>query len=263
VGCRPTRTSGSLERFQKLFITPTKVSKMRFILALMIAVTCVHARAADEEPKGARGAGYTFAKTVIKPTLKNPSSADFDWESVKVDGTFKGKKKDDGTSSEIVSVSGVVRATNSFNAVVPSKWQVVMTHGDEGWKPIVVTHESEFLLKTDEGEQFLNALVERSKKKKAEAAAKNDEIIAQQKREKEELVAQQKRESQLQACYEAGQACGEEVAERFGRNVKKTPDSLVEKHAAKALKAAGYSDEEESDKFRQGFRDAIAEAKKE
>jgi len=210
----------------------------------MFVAVCAQVCLGAEEPKGARGAGHTFAKQLIKPALKNPGSADFDWETVKVDKTFKVKPKEGEADSEIVSVSGIVRATNSFNAVVPSKWQVVMNHNDDGWVPIVATHDGEIIFKTELGERFLNTLRERENKKKEEEEAKR------------------KRAQELQSCYDAGRKSGEATATKFGRNVKTAPDSLVDKQAAKALKASGYSDEEESERFLEGFRDAIAEAKK-
>lgn len=54
---------------------------------------------------------YKAARKWIKNNLKDPDSAKFDDDSV---GAFK--------ENGIIKMSGIVRAKNSFNAIVPAKW---------------------------------------------------------------------------------------------------------------------------------------------
>lgn len=66
----------------------------------------------------------------------------------------------------IVFVSGIVRATNSFNATVPSQWRVIMLHNEDKYEPMVITNDKQFVLKTEKGEKFLKQLMEREEQKR-------------------------------------------------------------------------------------------------
>lgn len=219
----------------------------------VLALTLMCRIAIADAPEGARGAGFTFAKRAIAPTLKDPSSANFDWDSVQVEGVLSAAAVGD-PDGEIVFVAGVVRAKNSFNAVVPSQWRVVMYHADDKYEPIVVTNDDAFVLKTDRGEMFLNAaLNEKQKKRDAERAAAAEHA--------EHRKAAKAEAARLKKANDAGRKAGAEAVSRFGRNVKTVPDSLVEKNARSALRESGITSAGESAQFVDGFTAVVNDAR--
>jgi hypothetical protein len=231
-----------------------------FVIALAASVI-THAQA-EEAPEGARGAALTFAKKAIRPTLKDPSSADFEWASIHVDRVLPVKNADDA-QTEIVIVSGIVRAKNSFNAIVPSEWEVVMLHDSENYEAMVVTNGGQFVLKTDKGEKFLNILVERRKKqdeKRRIAAAEKARLA------KEEAAAKAAEKARLEKASKAGHEAGHEAVQRFVKRFGKqklraTADELIDKNARNALKDAGITEADESQRFLESFAAAFREAK--
>lgn len=91
------------------------------LLALALAV---HASAATVGEY--RAFAVQQAKEHVPPSLKNPRSAEFDDSAVKaipLVGWGEGK-------GVWMRVDGVVRATNAFNAVVPSRWSAYVTEID-------------------------------------------------------------------------------------------------------------------------------------
>jgi len=219
---------------------------MRYAIIFAAAVSAAIATAEEVAPEGARGAAFEFAKRAITPTLKNPDSAKFEWESVRVNRAIPVKRKD-GTEEKVVIVSGVVRATNSFNAVVPSEWKVMMLHNADGYETMTVSLDREFVVKTERGEKFLNAMVERQ------------EATRQKNREAEQQTAS--RRAALEAAHNAGRESGDAVASRFGRNVKTASDALVEKQLDRAQKLSKLSDDDEIEQFKNGFMAAIRDAR--
>lgn len=194
---------------------------MRFCVAITITTALLFGSAyAEEEPEGARGAGFTYAKRVLAKSLHNPKSADFDWESVKVDKVFP--VQSDGKDVKVISVSGVVRATNSFNAVVSSKWQVLMMLADGKYEPMVVVNGGQFVAKTEKGERFLNLLLEQQNKKgKQQPKSESDG------KESMDAPDAASRKEALKAAYEDGRKAGEtaalkdqELAEQFAEGFK-------------------------------------------
>lgn len=81
---------------------------------------------ADELNSGVRGAGYMSAKKLVPQFLKNPDSAEFSWETVSYSVIKAG---------QMWEVRGIVRSTNSFNAVVPEQWKVVILYHEGNYFP--------------------------------------------------------------------------------------------------------------------------------
>lgn len=226
---------------------------MRSAYLVVAVLTATIAMAEEVAPDGARGAAFELAKRSITPTLKNPDSAKFDWETVRVKRAIPVKSKD-GSEEKVVIVSGVVRATNSFNAVVPSEWTVMMLHNADGYETMTVSLDKQFVVKTERGEKFLNAMVERK-----EIARQNEIQVEQRSREKEQQAAAKR--AALEAAHNAGRDSGNSVAARFGRNVKTASDALVEKQLQRAKKDSKLSDNEEIEQFQNGFMAAIRDAR--
>jgi hypothetical protein len=214
-----------------------------FVAASVVCVTAV--RAAEDAPDGARGAAFTFAKRVITPILKNPASADFEWSSVSVDRVMP-VKSEAGNSVELVFVSGLVRATNSFNAVVPSEWQVTMWHDENGYEGMIVVHDDKIILKTEKGERFLNVM-----------NAKQDKQQKQMVAEAAEKAQRQREENKAKA---DGHVLGEKHGAKLGTKAKVLRESEISKRARKFAADAGYAEERLVEQFENGYADAISAA---
>lgn len=74
---------------------------------------------------GVRGAGYEFAKMLIKPTLNAPQSASFPWETVSYEN-MEPLSDMSGDRAERWRVSGFVDAQNSFGALLRSRWEIIL-----------------------------------------------------------------------------------------------------------------------------------------
>jgi hypothetical protein len=210
-------------------------------LVLVATAVC----GADEQPDGARGAAFTFAKRVIGPILKNPASADFDWASVHVSRTMP-LKSEAAEQVEIVMVRGTVRATNSFNAVVPADWQVTMWHDENGYEAMIVVHDGKMILKTERGERFLNVM-----------AAKQDKQDKQRAAEAADKAEKQRQEKTSRA---DGYALGQKHGAKLGTKAKTLSDSEISKRSRKFAAEAGYSDEWLINQFEKGYADALSAA---
>jgi hypothetical protein len=190
-------------------------------------------------PTGCRGAAFTFAKSAIKSALKNPHSADFDWESVKYRRTIRLRSKETGAESAVVCVGGVVRATNSFGAVVPSEWVMWMHHKDEQYTPIIAMLDDQIVMKTKLGEKVEEMLI------KAQAAKEEKDRV------KVEAAAK------VEMAVAAGRASGEEAAKKYSRNAA---DKIIEQNARKAATKADLATDEEVEHFVSGFVEAAQAA---
>lgn len=83
---------------------------------------------ADEsDGKGVRWVGYAATKKLLPGYLKNPDSAEFDWQSVSDEVINPGQRW---------KVRGIVRATNSFNTIVAQQWTIVVTYSKDTYYPI-------------------------------------------------------------------------------------------------------------------------------
>jgi hypothetical protein len=163
-------------------------------------------------------------------------------------------KMKDGREAKIVIVSGVVRATNSFNAVVPSDWTVMMLNNDDGYEVMVITLDKQVLVQTERGKQFLNQAISQKEQSREQQAE-----IDEQTRRKEEQAAAAR--AALEAAYNAGRAKGNAVASRFGRNVTTASDALIQKQLQRAEKDSALASKNEIEQFRNGFMAAIRDAR--
>lgn len=75
---------------------------------------------------GSRAVGQESAKKILRQFLKNPDAAEYPWETVE--------------STKIAGnqwlVSGVVRSTNSFGAMVTERWEVLIVANGDAMFPI-------------------------------------------------------------------------------------------------------------------------------
>lgn len=90
----------------------------------LLAVLVMAARASAATPAEYRDVALKAAREHVPKVLKNPRSAEFD------EGSIKCVPLVEWGSPVWVRVSGVVRGTNAFNAVVPSQWSAYLTEVD-------------------------------------------------------------------------------------------------------------------------------------
>lgn len=235
---------------------------LAMIVAIGIAGWGFSSVSMGEELDGARGAAFAFAQKVIPPTLKNPSSADFDWQSVAERLNKRLALAPNAEPVQVVAVQGIVRATNSFNAVVPQKYMVWMTQGDETWQAILVMLGDDIVYSTDAGNELLRlvreeqnanfkknmeALGERTKEKNRKEREARDRAI-------EETEKKVKKAARLKEAHSAGKAAFAEAARKKRWNVRTVARVNVLKAASRAAEESEFSeDEEELEQFVQGF----------
>ena len=186
--------------------------------------------------------------------LNNPKSAEFPWESVKVEWTKKARDDEADKPYELVSVAGIVRATNAFNAIVPQEWHVVMTHTEELWEPAIVRLGDQTIFTSDVGKRLLAKVQQK--------IAKDQQAKDQRYRESlEELEKEGKRKARLEQAMAAGQESARKAIVQNKWNNKVAAANITK--AAK--KAAGESefaeDADERAKFIEGFEVWVNTAK--
>jgi hypothetical protein len=227
---------------------------MRLFFTLILATVFGSFCIAAEEAADGRGAGFTFAKKIITPSLKNPNSADFSWESVAVEWKKTARDNADDDPYQIVAVSGVVRATNSFNAVVPQKWGVIMTYKKELWEPAVVTLDDKVVFVNEVGKRFMDNLDKKAAQKRQEADGRYMKSL-------QEMEDKAKRERRLEQAFDAGKSAADEAIKRNKWN-SKVAASNVKKAAKQAAEKSDFaSDESEKAKFLEGFESYVSTAK--
>lgn len=190
-------------------------------------------QAADTKADGARYAAQQYAKAVIPKLLKNPDSAKFPWEEIKVASAADLRNGNEG-----VSVVGVCRATNGFNAVVSNNWEVVLQSTGDGWDLLVLSYDGRVVVETDAYKEL-------------KEAARIEQMNADLKAE---------RAIELEQWYARGYDLGEKTAERFGRNVRTASKTIIEKAYAKAGDDLTHATPEEIERFRGGFDAALQAA---
>jgi hypothetical protein len=229
---------------------------MRYVV-LVAAVLCAGVVLAEEvATDGARGAAFQFAKHAITRTLNNPSSADFDWESVEVRLAKRLRLDANAAPTEIVAVQGIVRATNLFNAVVSQKYVVYMKHEDDLWQPIMVMLENDNVFLTVDGKKLLALIDQEQEKRRAAGMAE----LQRQSKEQKQKEEQQKRTI---AAYDAGRAAFAPAFARERRSLTTAKKAGVEKLAEKyAAKSDACDNDEEKEAFVKGFLRAFSDAQK-
>jgi hypothetical protein len=219
-------------------------------VAMCVAGVAVNVATAVEgvEAEGARGAAFTFAKKLITPVLNNPSSADFNWESVKVRLNKRLRLEADADLTQIVAVEGVVRGTNAFNAVVPQNYLVYMSHSGDTWQPILVMLGDSAVYQTEDGA----ALLRLTRKQADENREKAMKQLEEEGRERAR-VEKEKRE-QAMRLREARQAGNDAFAAAAKRNRWNQAQNITHSNAMKAAtKAASESDYGQDDAEREEF----------
>jgi hypothetical protein len=223
---------------------------MRANLAVVVvALACVPCEA--QPPDGARGAAFEFAKKLLTPALKNPASATFEWESVQYIRTVRMPAKDGQDAADIVICEGVVRATNSFNAIVPSEWTVCMHHDGEVYTPILANLDKQVVFRTEMADRLASMILAAKEKKAAEAS-----------KQAAAAAAERQKQLRMSKAYEAGKKAGTETAEKMKLDKLRIPQSNVDRLKDAAVKDLEYSSADESAEFVRGFVEAVEAIRK-
>lgn len=217
-----------------------------FVAAILAFNSCQ-----GQQPEGARGAAFEFAKQLIPPALKNPASAKFEWESVEYLRTVRMPATDDHEAANIIICQGIVRATNSFNAVVPSEWSVCMHHDDTGFTPILANLDDKVVFRTDMANRLADLIIAVQEKKAAIA------------RQREATVAEERaRQLRMTKAYDAGKKVGAATAVRMKWARIRVPQSNVDRAKRVAVEEAGFANAEELGEFTRGFVEAVEAIRK-
>lgn len=204
-----------------------------------------------QQPEGARGAAFEFAKQLISPTLKNPASAKFDWESVEYLRTVRMPATDDHEAANIVICQGIVRATNSFNAVVPSEWTMCMHHDGAGYALILANLDDKVVFRTDMANRLAD-LITAGKEKKAADARQRAATVA----------AEREKQLRMTKAYDAGKKVGAATAVKMKWAKIRVPQANVDRVKSVAVEEAGFANAEESGEFARGFVEAAEAIRK-
>lgn len=234
------------------------------------------ASALATEPEALHKFALAQAQKHLPAKMNNPASADFDADSVKsaaLEGWTSGGRW--------FEVSGVVRGTNAFNAVVPNRWTAYVVERDEQLvlgllllKDRVVhagpagedaLKELERLLKRLRDEEDAKAAKEQERK-----AAQDARELAAMKKEAEALAGelgmrQQSRAdaaeaSRIAAVRERGRVDGHAKTMAMGNAKGRLSQKEAEKRAKKAATAAKIP-EDDIDAYVDGYVSGAMTAK--
>ena len=80
---------------------------------------------------GIRDTGFAFAKDALPKVMKDPASTTVDPASVSHQYLFDTKDGQTGETISVYLVQGEVRSKNSFNAIVPCEWFVLVAEREK------------------------------------------------------------------------------------------------------------------------------------
>jgi len=169
---------------------------------------------------------FMVAKEAIPPAMKNPRSAEFDRESVFTD-ELRGWLPGDELLA--FKVSGVVRGTNSFNAVVPNDWTAYVVWDGEKESTALVLFSGKVVYR---GKHASAVLEQMAADEAAELKKKTDAFAEAQERRMEQgrRDTEQRRVDSLRS---RGRRAGEQMASAMGKAVSRLNDKEAERRARK------------------------------
>ncbi len=97
---------------------------------------------------GVRAAGYEFAKKLITPALKSPTSANFPWDTVAF-SRMEPLTDKLGVTAQRWVVGGAVDAQNSFGAQIRSRWKVVVLASGDSFFPVEAKLDDQVVFQLD------------------------------------------------------------------------------------------------------------------
>jgi hypothetical protein len=188
-------------------------------------------------PEQAERLALSAAEKAVPKALKNPKSAEFDRDSVLAEPL--GNWLPD-VEAEVYKVTGVVRATNSFNAVVPSTWTAyVVDEGDTAFVSVlkldndvigrgVLSFDIQRKL-MDEERVVIEAARVAQEKGEAASRARQEEMRKRQADLEELRIASQK----LERARDAGRSAGQRMVSAMGPAASRLTAKDAEKRAKK------------------------------
>lgn len=197
------------------------------LLLIVAALGCPSLVAADLEQVAALA--LDTARDSVPKAMKNPASAEFDAESV-VAAPVDKWLRDDGLV--VYRVTGTVRGTNSFNAVVPSRWTAYVVESAKSLDVSLIEYGEQMVHKGNHGLAVANAMSRDvqekldADKQSRKAAAKK---ILDQVEEGRAAAADRKELQRQSAVRQNGERAAEQAASRMGQALVR----LTEKEAAK------------------------------
>ena len=199
-------------------------------------------------PEQAERLALSAAEKAVPKALKNPKSAEFDRDSVLCE-PLVGWLPD--VEATVYKVSGIVHATNSFNAVVPSTWTAyVVDEGDTSFVSVLKLDNDvigrgvlsfDILRKLMEEEQAVIEAARQSKEKGEAASRARQEEMRKREAELEELrIASQK----LERARDVGRSAGQRMASAMGPAASRLTAKDAEKRAKKEASRLRVEDQD-------------------
>lgn len=245
------------------------------LAAFVAIVVAAHASAATTDEY--RAFAVDQAKLHVPGSMKNPRSAEFDDESVE-----SVPLPDWGNGKTVwMRVGGVVRGTNAFNAIVPSRWSVSVAEVDGelqvglimvGSKVVHAGEAADLAVlelkrvAREQGEKAraeLDALIAESavaKERDSAAMRKEAERIRADIRARQESSDAQAESLRLKKIWRQGRNDGYAVITATGKARGRLTQSDIKKRASAAVKKARIPDEDAAE-YVAGFISGAAVAK--
>lgn len=227
-------------------------SVMRTMPVCALLFVIGQAAASDDTPHaksggaGIRGAGFTYAKEIYPRLLKDPASTTFDWESVTSDHRFDLNDPDTQSQVSVYWVEGLLRSKNSFGAVVPTQWAMLVIERDKSSEMAVAFLGGEIVAKTDTGSRLLSVIDKMAKRR--EEKERQDTMAR---------VAEAKKVQEGKKARAEGYKLGQTHGAKMGKKAKALSDAEISRRARKLASDAGYADEMLVEEFVKGYADAI------
>lgn len=231
-------------------------------LVVLALVVFSASPALSQDLEAIPGVAQLVAEKVIRPVMNNPRSAEFDRQSVVVDdlGDWLGE-------TPSFKVSGVVRGTNAFNAVVPNRWTAYVVHADGKDSVAMVLLEDKVVHLGTRGADVVQQLAadkaaeeQRAADAKMAAKAKYDAEFEAERERRVEQAKQDAEVQRLQSIRAKGRRAGEQVAESMGKALPRV-DAKEAERRAKREAARLKVDKADTDQFVHGFVAGVMDAK--
>jgi hypothetical protein len=198
---------------------------------------------------GIRRAGLRYAQGFYPPLMKDPASTTFDSESVVCDHKFDANDPDTQSKVSVYMVKGIVRSKNSFGAVVPSKWMMLVVEREQSSEMAVAFLDDKIVAKTEIGSRIVEVIDKKAAQ--AEEAERQQRMAA---------IEEGKKQWEEKKARDAGREAGRTHGTKMGKKAKALSDSEIKRRARKHAADEGYTEQRLVDQFVEGYADAIAAA---
>lgn len=236
---------------------------MTLTCSVVLALAVLFASPAlSQDLEAMPGIAQQVAEKAIRPAMNNPRSAEFDRQSVVVDdlGDWLGE-------TPSFKVSGVVRGTNAFNAVVANRWIAYVVHADGKDSVAMVLLNDKVVHLGSRGADVVKQLAadkaaaeQRDADAKMAAKEKYDAEFEAERARRVEQAKQDAEVQRLQSIRAKGRRAGEQLAEAMEKALFRV-DAKEAERRAKREAARLRVDKADTDQFVHGFVAGMMDAK--